>query len=408
MLASHFMLVIAGLLCIPVAVVLTEIIAASMYPHPQVRTRLNPRQSNVAVVVPAHNEGRGLIPTLLDVKVQLRPTDRLIVVADNCSDDTARVAARIGAEVLERQDHSKIGKGYAMDFAVRHLKKMPPDVVLFVDADCRVDEGALEELVSACVITSRPAQALDLMTAPPKSEFSHQIPEFAWLTRNLVRPLGLSALGLPCQLNGTGMAFPWKIISAVNLANGQLAEDLNLGLALASVGHAAIFCPSARVSSVFPSSAAANITQRQRWEGGHIEAIASLAPRYLLQSVVKRNFGLFVLTLDLIVPPLSLFALTLVGTLMASSLVVVAGGATTPLIVSFTNTIAFGFGVFLCWNRFGRDVLHIRALLRLPYYVINKLPVYKRIFSGRSESRWVRTERADARGPEQSRPDEAP
>jgi glycosyltransferase involved in cell wall biosynthesis len=97
---------------------------------------------------------------LLDLKKQLKSTDRLIVVADNCSDDTAAVAVEAGAEVLRRDDPSKVGKGYALDWAIRYLRNNPPEVVIFVDADCRVADHTVDELAAACIRTSRPAQGL--------------------------------------------------------------------------------------------------------------------------------------------------------------------------------------------------------------------------------------------------------
>ena len=101
------------------------------------------------------------------------------------------------------------------------------------------------------------------MTAPDQSTINYQMAEFAWRVKNWVRPLGLSALGLPCQLMGTGMAFPWAVIRSAKLASGQIVEDLNLGLDLAMAGSPPIFCPSAQVTSRFPISAAAAERQRQ-------------------------------------------------------------------------------------------------------------------------------------------------
>ena len=98
-------------------------------PHPRGR---------LAVLVPAHNELVGLRPTLADLKRQLRSDDRLLVVADNCDDDTATVATSLGAEVTVRTDPTKIGKGYALDWGLNHLAKDAPDLVIIVDADCRV------------------------------------------------------------------------------------------------------------------------------------------------------------------------------------------------------------------------------------------------------------------------------
>src|SRR5689334_1535043 len=63
----------------------------------------------VAVLIPAHNEGAGLVPTVADIRQQLDADDRVIVVADNCSDDTAKQAEQAGAEVIVRKDAARRG-----------------------------------------------------------------------------------------------------------------------------------------------------------------------------------------------------------------------------------------------------------------------------------------------------------
>src|SRR5438270_9989885 len=109
----------AVVLAIPVAVFFIEVLAALALPQ---HTVANLRRNNyrVAVLVPAHNESTGILATLVDIKDQLLPKDRLVVVADNCDDDTATVAAKAGAEVIERYDLIRIGKGFALDFGIQH------------------------------------------------------------------------------------------------------------------------------------------------------------------------------------------------------------------------------------------------------------------------------------------------
>src|SRR5262249_48296612 len=151
-------------------------------------------------------------------------------------------------------------------------------------------------------------QALNLMIAPVESRINHQVAEFAWRGKNSLRPLGLSAVGLPCQLVGTGMAFPWDVIHKADLAHGWIVEDIKLGLDLAGVGYAPLFCPSACVTSQFASSIKGTVVQRERWEQGHINTILTFVPRLLSKAIAHRNWGLLALTLDLAVPPLSLLA----------------------------------------------------------------------------------------------------
>src|SRR5215470_1506555 len=69
-----------------------------------------------AVLVPAHNEGAGILPTIRDIQVQLGPNDRILVVADNCTDDTATIVRGAGVEVIVRADAARRGKGYALEF----------------------------------------------------------------------------------------------------------------------------------------------------------------------------------------------------------------------------------------------------------------------------------------------------
>ena len=107
-----------------------------------------------------------------------------------------------------------------MAWGLRHLGMDPPDIVIIVDADCRLADSAIDRLAAACAVTHRPVQALDLMTAPDESPINFRVAEFAWRLKNWVRPLGLRALGLPCQLMGTGMAFPWDLIRSADLASG--------------------------------------------------------------------------------------------------------------------------------------------------------------------------------------------
>ena len=66
-------------------------------------------RSQCAVLIPAHNEEQVLAKTLLNVREQLAENDRLIVVADNCTDRTVEIAHRHGAETVVRNDADNRG-----------------------------------------------------------------------------------------------------------------------------------------------------------------------------------------------------------------------------------------------------------------------------------------------------------
>jgi cellulose synthase/poly-beta-1,6-N-acetylglucosamine synthase-like glycosyltransferase len=381
----------AVLIAVPVATFIIEIIAAMAPPSRSVRPRQEP-YGRVAVLVPAHDESVAMTPTLSDIRSQLRVGDRVVVVADNCTDDTARVAEAAGVEVIERNDPVRRGKGYALQFGITHLSQDPPEIVVCFDADCRLAHGAIDRLASACATTQRPVQALYLMRSPMRSSINHQVAEFAWRVKNWVRPLGLSRLGLPCQLVGTGMAFPFAVIRSTDLASGSIVEDLKLGLDLALAGSAPVFCPSALVTSEFASSATGARAQRQRWEHGHIAMISSV-PSLIAIAVARGNLGLLSLALDLAVPPLSLTVVLLAGALSLAAAAMLCGLSSFALTIALPCSIGFGLAVFFAWFARGRDVLPPSAIVSIAPYVFRKLSMYGRILTGRVAAHWVRTDR---------------
>lgn len=391
---SILLVALAVLVAIPVCIFFAEIVAAIALPQREfeVPPTGEPRP-RVAVLVPAHNESIGLLPTLSGVEAQLRAADRLLVVADNCTDDTAAVAAAAGAEVTVRNDPDRRGKGYALAWGIRHLGADPPEVVIVLDADCRLADAAIDRLAAVCAATQRPVQALDLMIAPDESSINFWVAEFAWRVKNWVRPLGLRALGLPCQLMGTGMAFPWEVIRSADIASGLIVEDIKLGLDLALAGKSPLFFPPAKVTSEFPLSVEGAQSQRQRWEQGHIGMILRTGPRLIATAVMQANLHLLVLALDVMVPPLSLLGLLVVGMSVVAGLATLLGLSPAALFVSLVSLVAFGAGVSLCWLRYGRDILSSRAILLVAPYVIGKIPLYRKILTRESGSRWVRTDR---------------
>jgi cellulose synthase/poly-beta-1,6-N-acetylglucosamine synthase-like glycosyltransferase len=381
----------AVLIAIPVATFIIEIIAALAPPSRSVLPKQEP-YGRIAVLVPAHDESIAMAPTLSDIQSQLRGGDRIVVVADNCTDDTARIAEAAGVEVIERNDPVRRGKGYALQFGITHLTRDPPDIVMCFDADCRLAHGTIERLASTCAMAQRPVQALYLMRSPTHSSINHQVAEFAWRVKNWVRPLGLSRLGLPCQLAGTGMAFPFAVIRSTDLASGSIVEDLKLGLDLALAGSAPMFCPTALVTSEFASSATGATAQRQRWEHGHIAMISSV-PSLIAATVAHGSLGVLALALDLAVPPLSLTVVLLAGALLLAVVATLCGLSSFALPIALSCSLGFGLAVFLAWLAHGRDVLPLSAILLITPYVFRKLSMYGRILTGRAAAHWVRTDR---------------
>ncbi len=382
---------IVGLTLIPALVLTAEVLAARHEPIDDAgATRVG--LGRLAVVVPAHNEGHGIVPTLQDIVRQMTDGDRLVVVADNCTDDTAEVAHAHGAQVLVRDEPAKRGKGYAMAWAVDHLAQDPPDFVLFVDADCRLQPEFLKPMLLCCSRYRQPVQALYLMTRPEGASDRQRVSEFAWRVKNWVRPLGLSRLGWPVQLMGTGMMFPWNVIRSAPLASGNIVEDLKLGLDLALQGHPVRFLPTARVSSQFAATDRGTDSQRQRWIGGHLALIWTYAPRLVARGLLDRRAELLILGLDLLVPPISLLVLMAGAVLLVTALTALAVGAIAPLVLAASNVMAIAGILGATWWRFGRDILPPSCFGSLLGEAASRIRLYRTLARG-GPSAWVRTDR---------------
>ena len=385
----NFILLIALIILIlPVSFLLAQVLAAILLVKPASTNQLPVIKPTIAVLMPAHNESLVIAQTVQSVLMQLSNQDQLLVVADNCNDDTAIIAKNLGANVLERVNLNNRGKGYALDYGIQHLKNMPPQVVIIIDADCMVHTGAIDTLSRACYETQHPMQALYLMQPQPNPSLKARVAAFAWLVKNKVRPLGLKALGLPCQLMGTGMAFIWHDIAQINLASGHIVEDMKLGVDLTRMNKPPIFLPEALVTSIFPPSEEATNTQRARWEHGHLSVIMNEAPRLLIEAIKTKNIRMLALAYDLIIPPLAVLSLMCVIVFMLCF----ATSSKPLLLLASILLIALISSVLLAWLFFGRALISFKQLCFVPVYALAKIPLYIKFFVSRQVD-WVRSKR---------------
>lgn len=389
---NYLLLLIGALVFVPSIILFAETAVAFFLPRRDWPVIAEGKFRSIAVLVPARNESAGIAPTLEDISRQLNAGDQLIVVADNCTDDTAAVASAYGAQVIVRNDMDRRGKGYALAFGLEYLAARPPEIVIVVDADCRLGADTIKTLTAAAAASNRPVQALYLMKPPVGHEQRFAVAEFAWIVRNYVRPLGLANLGLPCQLMGTGMAFPWRVISSTNLASGNLVEDLELGLNLARNGHPPKFCMEAIVESLFPTTEEGMVKQRQRWEHGSLSMLLNRSVRLCFAAARRLNFPLLVLGLDLMVPPLAVHAAAILLATAACGVLYLFGASGLAIALAMLGGSLFAASLLLSWAGFGRTVLPARQFHRLLPYLLAKLKIYKG-FSARNPGEWLRSDR---------------
>ncbi|PTM41474.1 cellulose synthase/poly-beta-1,6-N-acetylglucosamine synthase-like glycosyltransferase [Bosea sp. 124] len=355
--------------------------------------RAEGERGRVGIVVPAHNESAGIGALLAMLREQLREGDRLIVVADNCTDDTAAVARSFGATVLEREHETERGKGYALDHGVRFLERDPPEIVVFLDADSLIEKDTLSVLAETCHRLGRPVQAKYLMTPQAGSRIDAPVACFGLLVKNHVRLLGLRKLGVPSHITGSGFACPWGVIRDVELANGHLAEDKKLGLDLTVAGYPPYYCEDAAVWSDVPYTAKGTRTQRDRWERGHLSLVRA-APRYMLEAFRHRDAGLFLLAIDTAVPPMFLLIFVLAITALVALPIALFGGAILPFWIASLTLCLVLLSTVAIWWMLGRSLLPVRSLPGLLPFVASKIAIYAGGALRSSAGQWIRTDRS--------------
>jgi GT2 family glycosyltransferase len=351
------------------------------------------------VLIPAHDEERAL-PHTLDGLAALeypRPLLHVLVIADNCADATAEVAAARGAMVLERRSAER-GKGAALAWGLARLPAvgLDHDAVLFLDADCAPSANLLAAVDRRMRAGAEAVQAAYVVSNPGASRSAAlRFASFALV--NTVRPWGREVLGLSCGILGSGFAVRRDIVEKHGWSAFSLTEDTEYHLQLLEAGVRVRFAPEASVSSPMPTSLRGSREQHARWESGKFSMLREWAPRLLARGVRRRDPQLVHAALEGLVPSQSVLAasgvvVAICGLLLRSRAAVRLGLAST------TGQALYVLGG-LALARAPAAVY--RALVFAPGLVAWKLLLYLRLLTGRTPRRWVRTERylPAARGP---------
>lgn len=394
LLFNIILLLLAIVLFIPITILFLECLSAVFLTNSDKINNLisqTPRP-RVAVVIPAHNEALGIEPVLLKLLPQITEQDRLIVIADNCTDNTAKIASNCGAEVIERHNLDFQGKGYALDYGLNYLKSVPPEVVVIIDADCLVQDDLIDKISRLAIATDRPIQSLYLLEQPISENIKNLVSTLAFIIKNWVRPLGLKHLELPCLLTGTGMAFSWSMIQQVSLASSNLVEDMQLSVDLAIAGYPTLFYPDVRVTGVLPEQQQASKSQRTRWEHGHLKTLVTQIPQLIKAAIFQKRFDLLALALDLSIPPLSLLVIFWFIALGMSLLNSFLGNGWMLSIAFALQGLMIFLAISTAWSRFYPNNVSLKLLLAVPLYIFWKIPIYVS-FLFKPQTKWIRTER---------------
>ena len=396
MILALIAILVAALFSLPLLVLGTEcLVMLFCKPKPIEPNTASDCPTHYKILIPAHDEANIIGKTLTGLITQLPDAhpERIVVVADNCKDTTAEIAQTYGVTVLERQSNSHLGKGFALDYGIKYIRENnPPDVLIIIDADCETTNAALLTLVNTVTTTQLPAQMVYLMRSINNASIKQKIAGFAWLLKNKIRPFAMHSLGLPATLTGTGMAFPWDLLERVDMSNDNIVENFQLTFDCINQGFPPVLCPDAIIYSDFPAQSTAELSQRTRWEHGHLQTISQHLPTLVKTAFNHKNWALLAFALDFGVPPLSLLAILTVCGIFALTIYAVLAQATITLYFLLLSLCYAAVALTFVWWRYGRDYVSAKELLSIPTYIISKLSLYT-AYIIKPQKQWVKTDR---------------
>ncbi len=358
--------------------------------------RLPPRlaqKSSVrfAVVVPAHNEEDGIAATVESLLALDYPGDHfaVIVVADNCSDETAVRAERAGARVLVRHDLERRGKGYALAHAFETVTP-EVDAVVVVDADTLVSPNLLRAFAGRIEAGALAVQA-DYGVRNPNASWRTRLMAIAFGAFHVLRSLARERLRLSVGLRGNGMCFTTRVLSLVPHDAFSIVEDVEYGLKLGEAGHRVYYAPEAHVYGEMVSSSRASRSQRERWEKGRAALARTRGLPLLPKAVMRRDLVLLDLAIDILVPPLSTLAIWVIAGLFAALTSSYFLAQAVSFHIWIANLLALLFYVLRGWSLSGTGARGLLELACAPFYVGWKL--WMRLRQSETPRDWVRTAR---------------
>ena len=340
----------------------------------------------LVIVIPAHNEAEGIVACIENLQLSLNKSSGcdIVVIADNCQDDTAEKVIKAGAKVLVRHDDVNRGKGYALDYAFNILLADQYDGYLVLDADSRIDEELISEFQYAFAQGIEAVQCRYRIANPDQSRRA-RLNFIAWLAFNELRLLGREKLGISVGILGNGFALSRKVLEAVPYEAGSIAEDMEYHLRLVDAGFKVHFLDTVCVYSDSPNQDANAASQRTRWEGGRFRLIIDHVPGLLI-AVLKGKRNLVEPLFELLLLPLSFHVAILVLTLLIP-LTILQCYATAALLLVFLHVL---IAIFLG----GGSLKELKVIATVPAYVLWKLILLPQLWANsRHNAAWQRTDR---------------
>lgn len=350
-------------------------------------------KSRFAIIIPAHNEELLLSRLLQSINKQHYPSGlfKAIVIADNCTDSTAKIGKENGAIALERFDNLNCGKGYAIKYALENINIKEYDAMFIIDADSVVDKDLLKELDILIQEGKIAIQCYNGVFNHDDSWFTRMLDVSRTISNEIFHPAKVK-LGFSSYLMGNGMCFSTTVLKKYGWDAFTIGEDWEYYARLISSGEMIAFANKARVYHQESSSLKQATSQRMRWSSGRFEIALKYGVRLFYRGLLERNIKKVEASFPLILPNPSLGMNTTLLFFALSFLV-------TPSSRSFFNVwslnlIVVQVGIFIVGvayteKKFKKAI----SIFIAPLFLAWKMGIDVLSAFGFGKKGWIRTER---------------
>lgn len=341
-----------------------------------------------AVLICARNEQAVIADLLHSIRSQTYPQALLevFVMADNCTDRTAEIARMCGATVYERENHELVGKGYALEALLEHIRADCPngfDGYFVFDADNVLAPDYIEQMNATFsdgyrIVTSyRNSKNYggNWISAGYALWF---LRESQYLNRARMR------LGTSCAVSGTGFLFSQSVLDETGGWRFHLlTEDIEFSVHHILRGETIGYCEAAELYDEQPTSFRQSWRQRMRWSKGYLQVFRARG-KDLLRAVLDGDFAAF----DMSMAIMPAFVLSVAGMLVELAMIVLGlaqGGGVMAALAALGRMFGsmyltlFVLGAITTateWRHIHTTTgKKIRYLLTFPLFLFTYLPV---------------------------------
>ena len=268
-----------------------------------------------AVLVAAHNESNVIGQLVDNFAIMNYPKSLydVYVIADNCTDNTAEVARRAGAEVLERFDPENRGKGFAMEwgFAKLFAQSKQYDAIAVFDADNLVDPEFLRVMNQHLLKGETVIQGYLDAKNPTDTWVAGTFAICFWVVDHIWH-LAKYNIGLSSCLGGTGMVISTDLLKRHGWGATCLTEDLEFTMKCLAEGISTSWAHEAVVYDEKPLTFIQSWNQRKRWAQGHFDVASRFIPKLFAEGIRRRDIRLLDGILHLLQPHFLILSTTFV------------------------------------------------------------------------------------------------